>query len=151
MAFTYDVSTDRGKVRFLITDTDPDHPIMDDTEIDACLSMATDSNIYLAAALALDVLANASARKAFYYSILASNFQCDKRKVPEMLREGAKRLREELYLMSAESYETAVSHLPFHVDRHTGVDESTITESGENAFGLDNWGTRYSHVNDESS
>jgi len=56
MAATYDVTTDRGKVRLLITDTDTSDPIFDDTEIDAFLSLNS-SNILYAAAQALDVMA----------------------------------------------------------------------------------------------
>lgn len=56
MAFTYDVSTDRGKVRLLLADTDSNDYIWEDAEIDAFLNLASDS-VYGAAALALRSLA----------------------------------------------------------------------------------------------
>ena len=52
MAFTYDVTTDRGKVRLLITDRDAAHEIFNDDEIDAFLSMMS-GNVLRAAAVAL--------------------------------------------------------------------------------------------------
>jgi hypothetical protein len=38
MAFTYDISTDRGKIRMGLADTSAAHPIFTDTEIDTFLS-----------------------------------------------------------------------------------------------------------------
>ena len=53
MAFTYDLTTDRGKVRLLINDiTAADYQFEDD-EIDAFLSMASNS-LLLAASYALE-------------------------------------------------------------------------------------------------
>lgn len=52
----YDPTTDNGKVRLLITDTDDSNPIFTDAEITAFLSLNS-SNILLAAAQALDVMA----------------------------------------------------------------------------------------------
>ena len=42
MAFTYDLATDRGKVRLLIQDTDETYEFYTDAEIDAFLTMAAD-------------------------------------------------------------------------------------------------------------
>ena len=53
MAFTYDVTTDRGKVRLLISDTNAADYQFEDAEIDAFLTMADDS-ILLAASYALE-------------------------------------------------------------------------------------------------
>ena len=50
--FTYDVTTDRGKVRLLITDTDAANEIFNDNEIDAFLTMMSGS-VFRAAAVAL--------------------------------------------------------------------------------------------------
>lgn len=50
--FTYDVTTNRGKVRLLITDRDAANEIFNDNEIDAFLSMMG-SNVFRAAAIAL--------------------------------------------------------------------------------------------------
>lgn len=58
MAFTYDVSTDRGRVRLLISDTDvsdASRTIFDDSEIDAFLGL--ESNVFYAAANALCAIA----------------------------------------------------------------------------------------------
>ena len=52
----YDVTTDNGKCRLLITDTDYTNLIFEDAEIDACL-VINGGNILLAAAQAIDVMA----------------------------------------------------------------------------------------------
>ncbi len=57
MAFTLDYSTDRGKVRLLISDIDAGDPVFQDDAIDAFLDIASDSNIKRAAAQALLVIA----------------------------------------------------------------------------------------------
>lgn len=63
MAFTYDVSTDRGKVRLLIGDTDTNDQLLQDNEIDFFLTQAND-NVYLAAAYAAEAIAATFSRKA---------------------------------------------------------------------------------------
>jgi len=50
--FTYDVNTNRGRVRLLITDRDAANEIFDDNEIDAFLAMVSNS-VFRAAAVAL--------------------------------------------------------------------------------------------------
>lgn len=57
MAFTYEPTTDIGKVRMLIPDRVEDSPIFQDEEIDAYLSM-NDSNVRRAAAEALETIAS---------------------------------------------------------------------------------------------
>lgn len=57
MAIDFDVTTDRGKVRLLISDGDLDNLIFEDEEIDAFISMALNNNIKRAAAMALRVMA----------------------------------------------------------------------------------------------
>lgn len=57
MAFNYDVSTDRGKVRLIISDIDRDNVIFQDDEIDAFISMALNNNLKRAAAQALRTIA----------------------------------------------------------------------------------------------
>jgi len=57
MAFTYIVSTDRGRVRMLCTDRDETNPIFQDDEIDAFLAIE-DESVRLAAALALETIAS---------------------------------------------------------------------------------------------
>ena len=56
MAFTYDVTTDRGKVRLLCTDVAAADPCFDDDEIDAFLTMG--GSVLLAAAMALETIAS---------------------------------------------------------------------------------------------
>lgn|SRR3990167_516133 len=59
MAFTYDVSTDRGKVRFLVqdtTDTTARPALLQDAEVD--FTLGVEANIYMAAALCADALAS---------------------------------------------------------------------------------------------
>ncbi len=53
MACTYDISTDRGKVRLLIGDTSTTSCHFPDTEIDAFLSMAS-GDLLMAASYALE-------------------------------------------------------------------------------------------------
>lgn len=57
MAFTYEPTTDIGKVRMLIPDRVEDVAIFQDNEIDAYLSM-NDSNVRRAAAEALETIAS---------------------------------------------------------------------------------------------
>ena len=56
MPFTYNVGTDRGKVRLLCTDTDGVNPLFQDDEIDTFLSLMG-SNVLRAAAVALFTIA----------------------------------------------------------------------------------------------
>jgi hypothetical protein len=55
LAFTYDVTTSRGRVRLLIADTDSSNVLYQDDEVDAFLALAQ-SNVYLGAALAIESL-----------------------------------------------------------------------------------------------
>jgi len=57
MAFTYDVTTDRGKTRLLCTDTNSDVYLFSDAEIDAFLSMAINNDVRRAASMALRTIA----------------------------------------------------------------------------------------------
>lgn len=58
--FTYDPSTDLGRVRLLITDRDEQHAIFADAEIEAYLDL-NDGSIGLAAATALRTIAASEA------------------------------------------------------------------------------------------
>lgn len=60
MAFTFDVSTNRGKVRFLIGDMSDSGHIFEDDVIDAALTMNS-SDLYMAAATCLVSLAASKA------------------------------------------------------------------------------------------
>ena len=57
MAFTYDLTTARGKVRLLCTDSVVAYEIFDDDDIDAFLSLES-SGVKKAAALALETIAS---------------------------------------------------------------------------------------------
>jgi hypothetical protein len=49
MAFSYDPSSDLGKVRLLVADTDPSNPIFSDAEITAAMTMNSTSFLYVSA------------------------------------------------------------------------------------------------------
>ncbi|MBK8200314.1 MAG: hypothetical protein IPK75_18360 [Acidobacteria bacterium] len=89
MAFTYDVSTDRGKVRLLCTDVIESNAIFQDAEIDAFLSMNT--SVRLAAAAALEVIA--SNEVLVLKKIINLDLETDGPAVARELREQAKQLR----------------------------------------------------------
>lgn len=61
MAWTYDNSTNRGKVRLLCTDSDSTAPVFDDSEIDVFLSLAPGS-VFAAAALACETWARSRSK-----------------------------------------------------------------------------------------
>ena len=60
MTFTYDPTTDLGRVRLLIPDTESTDAYFEDAEITAFLSL-NDGDVRLAAAQALDTLASSNA------------------------------------------------------------------------------------------
>lgn len=92
MAFSYDVSTDRGKVRLLAVDTRSASYIFDDEEIDAFLSLQS-SSVYRAAALALDTIA---ANEALILKRVTSlDLSTDGPATAKALREQAEQLREQ--------------------------------------------------------
>lgn len=90
MSHTYDPTTDTGRIRLLIGDTDLTAPLFSDEELDAFLDL--EGSVYLAAALALDTIANDEALtlKAVTVLDLTTNGPA----VATALREGAYRLRE---------------------------------------------------------
>lgn len=61
MATTYDTTTNRGKVRLLVSDTDTSDAIFDDAEIDVFLDLRGD-DVHLAAATALRTIAGNEAQ-----------------------------------------------------------------------------------------
>lgn len=89
MAFTYNVSTDRGKVRMLITDVRESNPIFQDAEIDAFLSLNT--SVRLAAAAALECIA--ASEVLILKKIVNLDLETDGPAVAKELRELAKQLR----------------------------------------------------------
>lgn len=47
MSFTYDPSTQQGQIRLLIADTDSSHPIFQDAEIQAAMTLESSSSLYI--------------------------------------------------------------------------------------------------------
>ena len=96
MAFTYDLTTDRGQVRLLITDTDHDNPIFQDNEIDFFISnTAVDSSndVNLAGAKALETIA--ASEVLVQKKIKLLDLTTDGPAVAKALRESAVLLREQ--------------------------------------------------------
>lgn len=89
MAFTYDPSTDRGKVRLLCTDVRETNPLFQDAEIDAFLSLNT--SVRMAAAAALEVIA--ASEVLVLKKITNLDLETDGPAVARELRELAKQLR----------------------------------------------------------
>jgi len=91
MAFTYDPTTDRGKVRLLATDTDVAYPLFTDAEIDAFLTL--NSNVLIAAAMTLETIASNEVltQKVIKLLDLSTNGAA----VGKELRERAKVLRDQ--------------------------------------------------------
>lgn len=92
MAFTYDLSTDVGKVRLLIPDSVSSDHIFSDEELTAILTMESD-NVKRATAAALDTLASSEAYQQQAIRVLG--IQNDGPAVAKELRERAKTLRTE--------------------------------------------------------
>lgn len=112
MAFTYDVSTDRGKVRLLITDVQDAKPLFQDAEIDAFLTLNT--SVRMAAAAALEVIA--ASEVLVLKKIINLDLETDGPAVARELRELAKQLR---------AQETAVGAFDFAEQIH---DDFTLRE-----------------------
>lgn len=96
MAFTYDLSTDIGKVRLLITDTDTNNSIFTDEEITSFLSITAvngSNDINLAAAKAMETIAASEALVQKKIKLL--DLTTDGPAVAASLRASAALLREE--------------------------------------------------------
>ncbi|MEE9451094.1 MAG: hypothetical protein V3V72_13675 [Ignavibacteriaceae bacterium] len=96
MAFTYDPSTEAGKVRLLITDTDHDNEIFSDSEVSTFLSLTAvdgSNDINLAAAMALETIAASEALVQKKIKLL--DLTTDGPAVATSLRAAAKILREQ--------------------------------------------------------
>lgn len=95
MSFTYDVSTDAGKVRLIITDTDAALPLFQDDEIAAWLALKGGS-ILLAAASALDTIASSEA--LILKKIRLLDVTTDGPAVAKALRDHAEALRKQVQI-----------------------------------------------------
>jgi len=96
MAFTYDLNTDRGKVRLLIPDNNVDSYVFEDDEIDKFLALENidgENNVKLASALALETLA--SSEILIQKKIKLLDLTTDGVSMSKELRARAERLREE--------------------------------------------------------
>lgn len=96
MAFTLDPTTDRGKVRLLVGDTDTAtvaNQIFTDAEVDAFLDLEG-NNVYAAAAAAASSIAASSAKSAIAWRALGNELQVDKKEVPSHYSALADKYRE---------------------------------------------------------
>ena len=89
MTFTYDTSSNRGRVRLLIPDADVSNHVFEDDEIDAFLSLETD--VRRAAALALETIASSQAMTLKVIKLL--DLQTDGASVAKSLMTRASALR----------------------------------------------------------
>jgi hypothetical protein len=92
MSFSYDVSSDVGKVRMLIPDRDYDSKFFEDEEIEAFLGLE-ESNIREATALALETMASDQAMVLKVIRLM--DLTTDGQKTSQALLERAKLLREQ--------------------------------------------------------
>jgi len=104
MAFTYDLSTDRGKVRLLIQDSNETYAFYQDAEIDCFITMAGDldgDTVRNAAAIALESWASNQVMILKVTTLL--DLKVDGAKVAKEMRERAKTLREEAITASSDA------------------------------------------------
>ena len=106
----------RDRVRLLITDTDREHEIFTNVEIDAFLDMEGD-DVYGAAALALETIATNEALTLKVIKLL--DLQTDGAKLAETLMKRAEKLREQSDAVDEE------------FDIYEVIDNTTGTEEGE--------------------
>lgn len=102
MAFSYDISSDAGKVRLLANDQVTPNHLFEDNEIATFLALESGS-VLLAAALALDTIAGNEALVQKKLTMLAgAGIQTDGPAVAKALREGAATLRARADIASAD-------------------------------------------------
>lgn len=89
--FTFDPSTDLGKMRLLVSDTDSTRPIMDDEDLEAFIAIA--GHYWPAAAMALDSIATNEVLTQKVLTIMGTS--TDGAKVAKELRARARQLRED--------------------------------------------------------
>jgi len=77
-----DFTTSTGRVRLLTADTNESAPIFTDLEIAALLDLNNQS-IYASAADACRIIAMDAVKGAIAYKIMSSEFNVDKKKIPE--------------------------------------------------------------------
>lgn len=104
MAFTYDLSTDVGKVRLLITDTHEPDPIFQDDELTALLALEG-GDVRLGSALALETIATNEV--LILKTIKTLELETDGPAVARALYTRAKALRDQAEEDSGTSFEIA--------------------------------------------
>ena len=114
--FTYIVTTDRGKVRLLITDRDAANEIFNDDEIDAFLSMMS-GNVLRAAATALYQIAASEVLLLKVIRLL--EITTDGAKVADSLRALADSYQEKADLAEAGEVGGAFDYAEMVVDEFT--------------------------------
>jgi hypothetical protein len=114
MAFTYDLATNRGKVRFIVPDTDSTAPYLTDVEIDHCLNEA--GTVKAAAVMACNWLARRFAQRA--------TFTADGLTVQNSQRAEAFAARAKELMREMQGAMTAVT-----VDRDDGYHEAAVDDS----------------------
>ena len=121
MAFTYDTTTTRGRVRLLIADTDTSDStkqIFTDSEIDAFLALEN-NEVYGAAAAACESLSASTARSAVMYRA-EKLFEIDRKQLPEHFRSLANMFRDR---MTAGDPFEEIDSMDFRMDTY-GTDRS---------------------------
>lgn len=98
MPFTYDPSTDAGKVRLLARDTAEASALFQDAEIDALIAL-NDGDVRLAAADALDAVASNQA--LLLKKVKLGDIGTDGPAVAAALRANAQTLREQAFAQSS--------------------------------------------------
>lgn len=116
MAFTYDVTTDRGKTRLLAVDTKSTDYIFDDDEIDTFLALQSNS-VYRAAALALDTIASNEA--LVLKRVTSLDLSTDGPATAKALRESADQLRQQAKEAEAREDDGAFDFAEMVVDPFT--------------------------------
>lgn len=112
MAFTFDPTTARGKVRLLVADTDTvteANQVFSDAEIDAFLSLE-DNEIYAAAAAAAQSMAAMASRSAIKY-IAERILEIDKKDIPKYFLALAEQYRKQSVAGPGEDIDSAAYHI----------------------------------------
>jgi hypothetical protein len=97
VSFNYDISTDLGKCRLLITDTDATRPLLDDEDVQAFITMT--GHYMPAAAMALDTIAANMLLSQGVVNIMGMTV--DSASAAKMLMARAEKLRSDYTLYSA--------------------------------------------------
>ena len=104
MAFSYDLATDRGKVRLLIQDTDETYEFYTDAEIDAFLTIAGDlegDDVFNASAVALESWASNQVMIIKVVTLL--DVETDGASVSREMRQRAQMLRADAITSSSDA------------------------------------------------